>query len=69
MFMGGILFDSNASLQIVSGRHRQATSVLHHLIGAAAVSASLWRKSNLFMKNVVKGMELFGVPCFRIHSY
>lgn len=47
--------------QIVSGRHRQVMCVLHHLIGAAAVSASRWKGLNLFMKSVVKGMQLFGV--------
>ncbi|KAL6179769.1 hypothetical protein ACLB2K_046440 [Fragaria x ananassa] len=50
--------------QIVSGRHRQVMSALHHLIGAAVVSASQWRRSNLFMKSVVKGMQLFGQQHF-----
>ncbi|TQD82091.1 hypothetical protein C1H46_032329 [Malus baccata] len=47
--------------QIVSGRHRQVICVLHRLIGAAVVSASRWKGLNLFMRSVVKGMQLFGV--------
>ena len=34
--------------------------VLRHLIGAAAESASQWRRSSLFTQSVVKEMALFG---------
>lgn len=47
-------------LQIVSGRHRQVMFALRHLIGAAAESASQWRRSSLFTRSVVKEMLLFG---------
>jgi hypothetical protein len=33
---------------------------LLHLIGAAVESASQWRRSRMFIRSVVKGMELFG---------
>lgn len=38
--------------------------VLHHLIGAAVESASQWKKSEVFMKNVVKRILLFGASVF-----
>lgn len=60
-----LLFYLNVPPQIASGRHRQGMSVLHRLIGAAAVSASPWRKSNLFTRSVVKEMEPFGVHYFK----
>lgn len=40
--------------------------MLHRLIGAAVESASRWRRLNMSTQNVVKGMELFGVHCFRL---
>lgn len=49
------------TLQIVSGRHRQAMYVLHHSIGAVVEFANRWRKSSLFTRGAVKGMQLFGV--------
>lgn len=45
----------------MSGRHKQVMCALHHLIGAAVASASQWRRLNMFMKSVVKGMQPFGV--------
>lgn len=53
-------------LQIVSGRHKQVTYVLHRLIGAAVESASQWRRLNMSTQNAVKGMELFGVLYFKL---
>jgi hypothetical protein len=53
-------------LQTASGRHWLATCALHLLTGAAVESANPWRRSNLFMKNVVKEMNLYGVISFKI---
>lgn len=47
--------------QIVSGRHRQVTYVLHRSIGAAVESVNRWRRLNMCTQNVVKEMEPFGV--------
>lgn len=63
--IAGFLLIQLNPLQIASGRHRQVMCALHPLIGAAVVSASQWRKLNLFMKSVVKGRQLFGVHCSR----
>lgn len=49
----------------MSGRHRQVMCALHLSTGAAVESVNQWRRSNLFTKGVVKGMELYGVLSFR----
>ena len=53
-------------LQTASGRHWLATCALHLLTGAAVESANPWRRSNLFMKNAAKEMNLSGVLSFKI---
>jgi hypothetical protein len=45
----------------VSGRRRQATSVLLHLIGNAAGFASLLRGWQMFTSGVVRMRMLYGV--------
>lgn len=49
-------------LQTVNGRHRQATYVLLHLIGAAAEFAGQPRGSKMFIGDVEKARRLCGVP-------
>jgi hypothetical protein len=41
--------------------------VLRRSIGAAVESANQWRRLNMCIQNVVKGMELFGVLYFRFY--
>ncbi|KAL3592376.1 hypothetical protein D5086_011016 [Populus alba] len=53
-------------ISTASGRHWLATCALHLLTGAAVESANPWRRSNLFMKNAVKEMNLSGVLSFKI---
>lgn len=47
----------------MNGKHKQEMFALHHLIGAAVVSVNQWKGSKMFTQDVVKVMELFGVPC------
>ena len=42
---------------------------LHHLTGAAVESANQWRGSSLFMKNVVKETDLYGVLSFKLGGF
>lgn len=55
--------------QIASGRLRQATSVLHHLIGAAVGSASLLRGSRRFTGGVEKVRMLCGAQSFDKYQF
>lgn len=47
-------------LQIVNGRHAQATRVLHPLIGVAVVSAGLPKESLKYIDVVKKTLKHFG---------
>lgn len=47
-------------MQIVNGKHRQATSVLPPLIGAAVASASLLKGSERFIAVAGKVKMLYG---------